>query len=151
PGFAYGYAFSDVVTLDVAAEPAPPAETLIATLTPATTTLNTGENVVLTASTSGGTAGFTYKWYQIISGTPVVLSGETASTLLVAPTAEGTYGYYCEISDAAGQVDSTDTVTVKMGTAEAAGIPMEYIYAIIAVIAIVIVVIVAYMLLKKRK
>ncbi|MFA5363649.1 MAG: PQQ-binding-like beta-propeller repeat protein [Candidatus Bathyarchaeia archaeon] len=145
------YAFSDELTLSVSEGELPSAETLIATVTPATTTLKLGESVVLTASTSGGTAGFTYKWYQIISGTPVVMSGETASTLLVAPTAEGTYGYYVEVTDAAGQVDSTDTAQVKMGTAEAAGIPMEYIYAIIAVIAIVIIVIVAYMLLKKRK
>jgi len=149
---SYSYAFSDELFVNVAGPAPEPPQTLITSVTPATANIKIGESAVLTASTSGGTADFTYQWYQIISGNAAALSGETASTLVVAPTTEGTYGYYCEVSDAAGQIDSSDTAQVKVGTeSTATGIPMEYIYAIIGIIAIAVIAIVAYMYLKKRK
>ncbi|MCW4033874.1 MAG: hypothetical protein NWF03_00765, partial [Candidatus Bathyarchaeota archaeon] len=151
PGYAYSYAFSDTVTISVSEETGP-APAVIATVSPTASNIMVGETVVLTASTSGGTAPFTYQWYTYISGSAVAISGETAATLVVSPDSEGTYGYYCEVSDAAGMVDSSDTAEVKAGVETAAGgIPMEYIYAIIAVIAIVVVLVVVYMVMKKRK
>ncbi|MCW4034435.1 MAG: hypothetical protein NWF03_03640, partial [Candidatus Bathyarchaeota archaeon] len=145
------YAFSSEIIVNAVAS-TEPADALIATAGPETSTINAGESVTLTATTSGGVADFTYQWYQIISGTAVPLSGETAATLVVAPDAEGTYGYYCEVTDAVGQVDSSDTVQVKVGgSGDGSGLPMEYIYAIVGVIAVVVIAIVAYMVLKKRK
>ncbi|MFA5364520.1 MAG: PQQ-binding-like beta-propeller repeat protein [Candidatus Bathyarchaeia archaeon] len=148
--FSRSYAFSDELTITVSEGAAPPASTLVATVSPATSSFTVGESVVLTASTSGGTPSFAYQWYQTISGQGVALSGETSSTFLVAPHTEGTYGYYCQVTDSGGQVDSSDTAEIKVN-AEATGLPMEYIYAVVAVIAIIIVAIVAYMVLKKRK
>ncbi|MCW4034065.1 MAG: PQQ-binding-like beta-propeller repeat protein [Candidatus Bathyarchaeota archaeon] len=151
PTFSYGYAFSTEVELTVS-EALGPVEPLVTSVTPMTTEINVGESAVLTASASGGAAPFTYQWYKIVSGTPIAISGETSATLAVAPDTEGTYGYFCEITDAATQVDSSDTAQVKVFAEGAGGgIPMEYIYAIIAVIVIVIVLVVVYMVMKKRK
>jgi hypothetical protein len=153
PAKSYSYAFSDTVTISVSEETGP-APAVIATVSPTASDIMVGESVVLTASTSGGTAPFTYQWYTYISGNAVAISGETAATLVVAPDSEGTYGYYCEVSDAAGMVDSSDTAEVKAAaetTTNGEGIPMEYIYAIIAVIAIVVVLVVVYMVMKKRE
>ncbi|MFA5364101.1 MAG: immunoglobulin domain-containing protein, partial [Candidatus Bathyarchaeia archaeon] len=144
------YAFSDELTISVGNEGPSNAETLITSVSASATSVSAGDSVTLTASVSGGTADFTYKWYEISNGQATVVSGETSSTLVVSADADGTYGYYCEVADAAGQVDSSDTVTINVGGEEASGIPMEYIYALVGIIAIVVVV-VAYMFLKKRK
>jgi hypothetical protein len=144
------YAFSDEAMIQVS-ETVGPGPALIASAAPTASDIMVGESVVLTASVSGGTAPFTYQWYTYISGNAVALSGETAATLVVAPDSEGTYGYYCEVTDATGQVDSTDTAEVKVAAETAEGIPMEYIYAIIAVIAIVVILVVVYMVMKRRK
>jgi outer membrane protein assembly factor BamB len=144
------YAFSDELSISVGNEGPSNAETLITSVSASATSVSAGDSVTLTASVSGGTADFTYKWYEISNGQATVVSGETSSTLVVSADADGTYGYYCEVADAAGQVDSSDTVTINVGGEEASGIPMEYIYALVGIIAIVVVV-VAYMFLKKRK
>jgi outer membrane protein assembly factor BamB len=150
PVFSYSYAFSEELELSVAG-PAPDA--LITTVTQTTSEINIGESVVLTVTTSGGQADFSYQWYTYLDGNTVALSGETSETLTVSPSTEGTYGYFCEVTDAAGQVDSSDTAQVKVFAegANGMGIPMEYIYVIVAVIVAVIVLVVVYMVMKKRK
>ena len=84
------------------------------------------------------------------------MAGQTEDTLIVTPMAEGTFGYFCEVTDAMGQVDSTDTAEVKAAAPEAPveepAIPLEYIYAntILLVIALVAIVIIIIVLLRKR-
>ncbi|MCW4016556.1 MAG: PQQ-binding-like beta-propeller repeat protein [Candidatus Bathyarchaeota archaeon] len=151
PTCSYLYAFSDMQYISVTETDAGSTNTIITTVTPETATLSIGESVILTASVSGGTPDYTYKWYQIINGATATISGETSSTLTVTPTAEGTYGYFCEVTDTAGQVDSSDTAEVKVGAEGAGSTPMEYIYAIVAVIVIVVISVVVYMVIKKRK
>jgi len=148
--YSYSYAFSTESTFTVTEGEVEPGQELVASVSPATSTIKVGETVTLTASATGGTPSYTYQWYQAVSGQGVSVSGETGSTLVVAPHSDGTYGYYCQITDSVGHVDSSDTAEIKVG-AESAGIPMEYIYAIIVIIVVVIAIIVAYMLLKKRK
>ena len=112
------YAFSDESLISVVASTGP-APSLVTSVTPTASNIKVGESVVLTASVSGGTADFTYQWYQIVSGTAVPIPGETSATLTVAPSTEGTYGYFCEVTDAAEQVDSSDTAEVKVAAESA--------------------------------
>jgi outer membrane protein assembly factor BamB len=155
PAFAYGYAFSDEVLLTVAG-PAPPGpDPLVASVSPTSSDVMVGESVALTASTSGGTAGFAYQWFTYIGGDATVMAGQTEDTLIVTPIAEGTFGYFCEVTDAMGQVDSTDTAEVKAAApetpVEAPAIPLEYIYAIIALLVVAIVIIVVGILLLRKR
>jgi outer membrane protein assembly factor BamB len=151
PTYSYTYAFSDEISIAAGTTPVTPGA-FIASLSPMTTSIDEGQSVVLTASVSGGTAPFTYQWYQYMDGNAVALSGQTASTFVAMPSSEGTYGYFCEVTDAMGQIDATDTAEIKVGIESTNdSLPMEYIYAIVAVIAIVIIAVVAYMYMKKRK
>jgi outer membrane protein assembly factor BamB len=148
------YAFSDEIMITASAAPPPGPDPLVATVSPTSSNIMLGESVALTVSTSGGTAGFMYQWYTYVSGTAVQLAGETGATLGVSPDAEGTYGYFCEATDACGQVDSTDTAEVKVAVeppiVEEEGIPMEYILILVAAIIIVVNAIITYILVKRR-
>jgi hypothetical protein len=142
------YSLSDEIAITVGGSST--TEPVVASVSASATEVGVGESVTLTASVSGGTGDLTYTWYEIVNGQTTVVSGETSSTMTVSADTEGTFGYYCEVADSVGSVDSSDTVTIKVGT-ETSGIPMEYIYALVGVIAIVVIVVVAYMFLKKRK
>ena len=50
------------------------------TITPAPATYDNGQTVTLTASDTGGTAPYSYQWYNYTSGTGVAIAGATNST-----------------------------------------------------------------------
>jgi hypothetical protein len=77
------------------------------------------------------------------------MSTETSETLSVTLSDPNVYGYFCEVSDSAGQVDASDTVSITV--LGGGGISMELIFAIVGIIAVAVIAVVAYMYLKKRK
>jgi hypothetical protein len=81
---------------------------------------NVGDDVVLNASGSydPDLDGLTFTWTQV-SGAPVVIqNANTMNQAFFTPTTAGVYVFMVTVSD--GQVSSTDTVTVTVGTLPAA-------------------------------
>ncbi len=83
---------SDTVTISSSALSA-------GTVTESNTAIDVGQNSLLTANPSGGTAPYTYQWYSGTSPTGTLISGATSQTLLVSPSA--TTSYYASITDSA--------------------------------------------------
>ena len=66
-------------------------------------TICAGDSTVITASASGGTAGYTYSWAPVSS---------TATSVIVSPTTTTTYTVY--VTDAIGCTDVSNGVTVTV-------------------------------------
>jgi outer membrane protein assembly factor BamB len=144
-GVAYPAAYSGLINVTALITPDP----LVAGVSASSDTINPGESVTLTASASGGTPDYTYLWYKTVDGNGVPMSTETSETLSVTLSDPNVYGYFCEVSDSAGQVDASDTVSITV--LGGGGISMELIFAIVGIIAVAVIAVVAYMYLKKRK
>lgn len=144
-GVAYPAAYSGLVNLTALVTPA----TLVASVSPAAVSVNPSEPATLTASATGGTPDYMYQWYSTYGGIGTPIPGYTSNTLTVTLTDPNVYGYYCEVTDSAGEVDSSDTaeVTVVGG----GGMSMELVFIVVGVIAVAVIAVVAYMYLKKRK
>jgi hypothetical protein len=144
-GVAYPAAYSEEVMLTALVTP----ETLVASVSPEAVSVNPSEPAVLTASATGGTPDYMYQWYSTFGGVGTPMPGQTSDTLTVTLTDPNVYGYFCEITDSTGMVDSSDTaeVTVLGG----GGASMELVFIVVGVIAVAVIAVVAYMYLKKRK
>jgi Ig-like domain CHU_C associated len=83
---------------------------------PASRTITRGQSTTLTVGATG--SGLTYQWYAGNSGyTLAPLSGQTGSSLTVAPTV--TSSYWVRVSNACGSVDSATAVVTVGCTAPA--------------------------------
>jgi hypothetical protein len=68
---------------------------------PFNATYDSGQAISLTYSPSGGTTPYTYQWYNDTSGTGVLMSGQTASTLSLTAGLAQTVKYYIKNIDSA--------------------------------------------------
>jgi len=77
---------------------------------PASATISAGQQVTLSV-TAGGTAPFSYQWFTGTSGTGTPISGQTQSTLTVAPATST--AYWVQVRNSCGTANSaTATITV---------------------------------------
>jgi YVTN family beta-propeller protein len=99
---------TNTVTLTVTSPPPPP--TLTAYATPKTATATTGQSSTFTASASGGALPYNFVWYE----GSAAITGETKPTLNITKNTEGSYTFYCKITDLAGATANTNTVTMTI-------------------------------------
>jgi len=88
----------------------PSEANLEASITPTSNTVAIGSTAVFSVSVSGGTAPYTYQWYE--SGQ--IISAETSSQMSITKNSEGTYTFYCEVTDNDGAIDTTATATLTV-------------------------------------
>ena len=124
---------------------------LTASVTPVSNTATTGQSVSFSVSVSGGTAPYTYHWYEETTS----VSGQTSAKLTVTKDTAGSYTYYCKITDADGKTTASNMVALTVTspsttTTPEAAFPIEAAYAIVAVVIIVIVIVAVAMVLRKR-
>jgi len=76
-------------------------------------TIDVNQITVLNATVSGGTAPYTYQWYNATSGSAI--SGANTSSLIITGVATGTFNYYVSVTDSyPTTVNSTNaTITVN--------------------------------------
>jgi pimeloyl-ACP methyl ester carboxylesterase len=116
PNYGHGDVFQGIYCARDVSEPTyqwmlahlpPPVNTFASASSPSVTT---GQTTTLTATASGGTAPYTYQWYE---GT-TLLSGQTSAQLTVTKTTSGTYTYYATIMDSERKTANTNTLTIQV-------------------------------------
>jgi hypothetical protein len=90
----------------------PPPPPVAVTIWPTSVTMDVGQSQLFTSSVTGGTSPYSYQWY--LNGTAV--SGATGSTWTFAPLSSGSYTVYLQVTDAVGQVATSNNspVTVNL-------------------------------------
>jgi pimeloyl-ACP methyl ester carboxylesterase len=83
---------------------------LIASVTPASTSITKGQDVTLTVSVSGGTKPYTYQWFE--QGSP--LAGQTFASMYIIKTAAGSFTYYCRVTDSEAATINSSTATIEV-------------------------------------
>ena len=77
------------------------------TISPSSATYDTGQAISLTATQSGGTTPYTYQWYNASSGSNVLMSGKTSSTLSLTAGASATAKYMVSVTDNVGSTSNS--------------------------------------------
>jgi PKD repeat protein/ribosomal protein L40E len=85
---------------------------LTASVSPTSKTLNAGQQATFTVTATGGTAPYTYQWYE---GTSPI-SGETNSQLTITKNTADTYTYYCKVTDNEQHTVNSNTATLTVTT-----------------------------------
>ena len=85
-------------------------DSLTASATPTSETVTTGESATFTVSVAGGTAPYSYQWYEGTSA----LAGETSNQLTVTKGAAGSFSYYCSVEDSFGTTVNSNTVSLTV-------------------------------------
>jgi hypothetical protein len=81
-------------------------------ISPSSATYDSGQTITLTASASGGTAPYSYQWYNDTTGTPTAISGATSATFTeTAGATAQTVKYYVKVTDSATTPESTASAT----------------------------------------
>jgi plastocyanin len=92
-------ATSNTVTLVVSLPPS-------VSVSPSTLSRIIGQSATFTATASGGTPSYTYRWYE---GTTIV---GTSYQLTISKSTAGTYSFYCRVWDLAYSTATSTTVTL---------------------------------------
>lgn len=98
------YAVSAVGTVNVDAALGTPS------VTPSSSTIDNGQTITLSSTTSGGTGTYSYQWYSgIPGGANVLLTGQTSNTIAVNPSS--TTSYFIVTTDTGTSAGATPTVS----------------------------------------
>ena len=82
---------------------------------PASASKSVGQSQTYTATVSGGTTPYSYQWYNDTTGTPVAISGATASSLTVTmESATGKYTYFVRSTDSATTPETAQSNNVTL-------------------------------------
>lgn len=76
------------------------------------TSIDIGQTVTIGSSQGGGTSGYSYQWFK--NGGAV--SGQTSSSYAYAAASTGSKSFYVELTDATGDVVSSNTVSATVYT-----------------------------------
>jgi rhodanese-related sulfurtransferase len=83
---------------------------LNASVTPANTSVTTGQNATFSVSVSGGTKPYTYQWYEQGS----LMTEQTNANITISKTAPNTFSYYCRIIDAYTATTNSTTLILTV-------------------------------------
>jgi RNA polymerase subunit RPABC4/transcription elongation factor Spt4 len=83
---------------------------LAVSVSPNSKSVGTGQSVTFTASASGGTAPYSYQWYE----GSIAVSGGTSDHLAVTKSSAGSYSYYCEVTDSDENTASSNTASLSV-------------------------------------
>jgi plastocyanin len=133
---------SNVFTINSSPSP------IAASATPATLAVATGQTATFTASASGGSAPYTYQWYE----GSAAMAGQTQATLSVTKSVAGLYNFYCKVTDAAAATANTNTITVSI-TISPTPLPSKPVSLLWGgvVVAIILIVTIAILFVFRRK
>jgi hypothetical protein len=88
-----------------------PTPSINVSVLPLNTTIYVGQTANFTATVSGGTAPYTYAWYNLIQQV-----GENSSVLSITPENTQTGVYYCDVTDSNSQVGYSNIVTLTVAS-----------------------------------
>ncbi|MGC8580573.1 MAG: hypothetical protein ACP5MB_11045, partial [bacterium] len=87
---------------------------LTVSVSPSTSSIDVNQNITLVSTVSGGTAPYTYQWYNITSGSAVAISGANQSNYTVYGVSTGTFTYFVSVTDSHPTTVNSTNVTVTV-------------------------------------
>lgn len=101
----------DVATTHIGLVGSTPVPTpLSASITPTSSSIQTGQSTSFTVSASGGTTPYTYQWYV----NNVLVSGQTGTIYGFSSLVAGSYSVYAKVTDSTGTSINSNTATVTV-------------------------------------